>query len=38
MDRFETGLVDLGQRMDGLGEDMRQRFRVVNDRLSGLAA
>jgi hypothetical protein len=38
MDRFEAGLVDLGQRMDGLGEDMRQRFRVVNERLSSLAA
>jgi DNA repair exonuclease SbcCD ATPase subunit len=34
----EGNLVILTVRLDGLGDDMRQRFRVVNDRLAELAA
>jgi hypothetical protein len=31
-------MVGLNERVDGLSDDMRLRFRQVNDRLSGLAA
>ncbi len=34
----EANLLGLNDRVDDLSEDMRQRFRVVNDRLSSLAA
>jgi hypothetical protein len=34
----ETGLLHFNERFDGLSEDMRQRFRMVNDRLAELAA
>ncbi|MFO7892315.1 MAG: hypothetical protein R6U63_01160 [Longimicrobiales bacterium] len=36
--RFEDELVKLNGRVDTLGHDMRQSFRVMNDRLSGIAA
>lgn len=34
----EAGLLTLSGRVDDLADDMRQRFRVVNDRLTQLAA
>lgn len=34
----EVSLLGLNDRLDGLSEDMRQRFRTVNDRLAALAA
>jgi len=34
----EEAVTYLSGRMDDLGEDMRQRFRVVSDRLAALAA
>ncbi|MEX0892315.1 MAG: hypothetical protein WEB88_09100, partial [Gemmatimonadota bacterium] len=33
----EIGVGDLNARVDTLAEDMRQRFRVVNDRLAAVA-
>lgn len=34
----EDELATVHERIDGLGDDMRQRFRAVNDRLGGFAA
>lgn len=36
--RLEAGFLQLNVRVDGLADDMRQRFRVVNERLAELAA
>jgi len=36
MKSVETGVVGVHGRMDTLGDDMRQRFREVNDRLRGI--
>jgi hypothetical protein len=33
-----AGTLALSGRLDGVAEDMRQRFRVVNDRLAQMAA
>jgi chromosome segregation ATPase len=38
VDHLEDALLKLGVRLDSLSDDMRQRFRVVNDRLAQLAA
>jgi chromosome segregation ATPase len=38
VDRLEDNLLQLNGRVDALAEERRQRFRVVNDRLGGLAA
>ncbi|MEJ2678027.1 MAG: hypothetical protein P8174_03005, partial [Gemmatimonadota bacterium] len=35
---LEKGVTGVNARLDGLSDDMRQRFRVVNERLSSLAA
>lgn len=37
MDRVEAHQIALRGRLDGISEDIRQRFRVVNDRLAELA-
>jgi chromosome segregation ATPase len=37
-DRLEDAVLHQTERLNGLGEDMRQRFRVVNERLAELAA
>jgi hypothetical protein len=34
---IEHNLLNLNTRMDVLSDDMRQRFRVLNDRLAGAA-
>jgi len=36
LDRLEQELTGLSRRVDGLSDDMRQRFRVVNDRLGDI--
>lgn len=36
MKNIETGFVGLHGRIDTLGDDMRQRFRGLNDRLSAI--
>jgi chromosome segregation ATPase len=38
VERLEACTLALSGRLDGVAEDMRQRFRVVNDRLAQLAA
>jgi peptidoglycan hydrolase CwlO-like protein len=38
MGALEEAMLRLKGRIDALSEDMRQRFRVVHDRLSALAA
>lgn len=35
--RFEDGLLAVSVRLDTLADDMRQRFRQVNERLAGAA-
>jgi hypothetical protein len=37
LDRLESGQLEFSTRLDGLSEDMRQRFRIVNERLAMLA-
>jgi chromosome segregation ATPase len=34
---IDTGLHHLNMRVDGLGDDMRQRFRAVTERLANVA-
>jgi|SRR5687767_4415066 len=36
MKNVETGIVGIHSRIDTLGDDMRQRFRSVNERLGGI--
>lgn len=38
VDRLEAGFLQLNDRVDSLANDMRQRFHVVNERISELAA
>ena len=38
LDRVDSGLLHFNERFDGLSSDMRQRFRIVNDRLAALVA
>ncbi|MGH7470265.1 MAG: hypothetical protein ACRENP_20170, partial [Longimicrobiales bacterium] len=38
LDRVEAGLLHFNERFDGLSDDLRQRFRLVNDRLAELVA
>jgi hypothetical protein len=38
MDKLEEGLANVNVRVDGFSEDMRQRFRVLNERIGELAA
>lgn len=38
LDKVDASLLHFNERFDGLSEDMRQRFRVVNDRLAVLVA
>jgi hypothetical protein len=38
VDKLEAGQLGLHTRMDRLGDDMRERFRVVDERLAKLAA
>jgi methyl-accepting chemotaxis protein len=38
IEALEAGTLALSGRLDGVGEDMRQRFRIVNDRLAQMAA
>lgn len=35
--RLEDGLFGVSVRLDGLADEMRQRFRQVNERLAGAA-
>jgi len=37
LDRVETGIADMNMRVDSLADDMRQRFRLVNERLGSAA-
>ncbi|MEX0890867.1 MAG: hypothetical protein WEB88_01775 [Gemmatimonadota bacterium] len=37
LDRVETGIADITTRVDSLADEMRQRFRVVNERLGSAA-
>jgi hypothetical protein len=37
MDRLESELLNLNVRVDGFGEDVRQRFRVLNERIAKIA-
>ena len=34
LERVDAGLSGLNERVDGLSDDMRQRFRVLNDRVA----
>lgn len=38
IDRLDAGVLGLTGRIDALSDDLRQRFRVMNDRLAQLAA
>jgi len=38
VEALEAGTLAISGRLDGVAEDIRQRFRVVNDRLGQLAA
>jgi hypothetical protein len=36
--KVEDGLLNVNLRVDGVADDMRQRFRVLNERIGSIAA